>query len=37
MDHDTDAHDDSRTSQAAVAEGYRQMAANREREAKAEE
>jgi hypothetical protein len=37
MDHDADAHDNSRTSQAAWAEGYRQMAADREQEAEAEE
>jgi hypothetical protein len=37
MDHDTDADDNSRTSQAALAEGYRQMAADIEHEKEAEE
>jgi hypothetical protein len=37
MDHDTEAHDNSQTSQAALAEGYRQMAADREHEAQAQE
>ena len=37
MDHDADAHDNSRTSQAALALGYRQMAADIEHEKEAEE
>jgi hypothetical protein len=37
MEHDSAAHDNSPTSQSDLAEGYRQMAADREREAEAEE
>ena len=37
MDRDTAAHDTSQERQMALAEGYRQMAADREREMEAEE
>jgi hypothetical protein len=37
VDHNADAHDNNRTSQAALAESYRQMAADIEHEKDAEE
>jgi hypothetical protein len=37
MDHNTDTHDNSRTSQTMLADGYRQMAADQKQEAEAEE
>jgi hypothetical protein len=37
MDHDANAHESNQAREAALAEGYRQMAADREQEAEAEE
>jgi hypothetical protein len=37
MDHECNAHEPGQTSAHALSEGYRQMAADREQEAEAEE